>query len=113
MIAAEQISGIFSRATDEFKDSAEYQTLLSGAASADTAREFLRNVFRTHYLSSHIVALCFAALPSRGAELLKENLLEEMGRSEAEKPHSALLLEMASGVRSEEHTSELQSRVDI
>jgi muconate cycloisomerase len=58
----------------------------------------LRNVFRTHYLSSHIVALCFAALPSRAAELLKENLLEEMGRSEAEKPHSALLLEMANAV---------------
>jgi muconate cycloisomerase len=98
MIAAEQINGIFTRATDDFKDSADYQNLLSGAGTAEMAREFLRNVFRTHYLSSHIVALSFAALPSRAAELLKENLLEEMGFSEAEKPHSALLLEMANEV---------------
>jgi muconate cycloisomerase len=49
-------------------------------------------------LSSHIVALCFAALPSAAAELLKENLMEEMGRSEDEKPHSALLLELVRGV---------------
>jgi L-alanine-DL-glutamate epimerase-like enolase superfamily enzyme/pyrroloquinoline quinone (PQQ) biosynthesis protein C len=103
MITVEQITDVFARATDEFKDSGDYQDLLSGTASAGTAHEFLRNVFRTHYLSSHIVALCFAALPSRAAELLKENLLEEMGRSEVEKPHSALLLEMARGVGFTQH----------
>jgi hypothetical protein len=95
MISAEQISKVFANATQEFQTSAEYSDLISGRAPAETAREFIRNVFRTHYLSSHIVALCFAALPSGAAELLKENLLEEMGRSEEEKPHSALLLEMA------------------
>ncbi len=62
------------------------------------AYEFLRNIFRTHYLSSHIVALCFAALPSAAAGMLKENLLEEMGRSEHEPPHSQLLLEMARAI---------------
>jgi L-Ala-D/L-Glu epimerase / N-acetyl-D-glutamate racemase len=95
MITAKQIGHLFERATAEFKASFDYCDLLSGAASADSAREFLRNVFRTHYLSSHIVALCFAALPSRSTELLKENLMEEMGRAEDEKPHSALLVEMA------------------
>ena len=62
------------------------------------AHEFLRNVFRTHYLSAHIVALCFASLPSTAAAMLKENLLEEMGRSEHEPPHSQLLLDMARAV---------------
>ena len=42
--------------------------------------------------------MCFASLPSNTAALLKENLMEEMGRSEDEKPHSALLLELAGGV---------------
>jgi L-Ala-D/L-Glu epimerase len=98
MISAEQISNFFADATQEFQNSGEYSDLISGRALAETAREFIRNVFRTHYLSSHIVALCFAALPSDAAELLKENLLEEMGRSEEEKPHSALLLEMARGM---------------
>src|SRR5919106_791007 len=95
MISAEQISKVFSDATQEFRDSAEYREIVSGRAAPEAAREFIRNIFRTHYLSSHIVALCFASLPSPAAELLKENLLEEMGRSEEEKPHSALLLEMA------------------
>src|SRR5919106_1377689 len=106
MISAEQISKVFSDATQEFRDSAEYREIVSGRAPAETAREFIRNVFRTHYLSSHIVALCFAALPSGAAELLKENLLEEMGRSEEEKPHSALLLEMARGVEFSENEIE-------
>ena len=98
MISVEQINQAFDQATQEFRDSPEYQDLVSGRSGPESAREFLRNVFRTHYLSSHIVALCFASLPSSAAELLKENLLEEMGRSEDEKPHSALLLELARGI---------------
>jgi L-Ala-D/L-Glu epimerase len=98
MISAEQITQAFDNATRQFRESAEYQGLVSGDAGPDSAREFLRNVFRTHFLSSHIVALCFASLPSGVAELLRENLMEEMGRSEDEKPHSALLLELARGV---------------
>ncbi|MGH7853227.1 MAG: enolase C-terminal domain-like protein [Candidatus Binatia bacterium] len=98
MISVDQITQAFENATREFRDSAEYQSLVSGRASGEAAREFARNVFRTHYLSSHIVALCFASLPSNAAELLRENLMEEMGRSEDEKPHSALLLDLARGV---------------
>ena len=98
MISAEHIIRTFDSATRQFRDSDEYQGLVSGRAAPEAAREFLRDVFRTHFLSSHIVALCFAALPSNTAELLRENLMEEMGRSEHEKPHSALLLELARGV---------------
>ena len=98
MISAERISKVFDNATKEFRDSAEYCELVLGRAGPAAAREFICNIFRTHYLSSHIVALCFASLPSSAADLLKENLLEEMGRSEEEKPHSALLLEMARGM---------------
>ena len=98
MISVDQITLAFDNATREFRESAEYQSLVSGRASGEAVREFIRNVFRTHYLSSHIVALCFASLPCAAAELLKENLMEEMGRSEEEKPHSALLLAFARGV---------------
>jgi L-Ala-D/L-Glu epimerase len=97
MISPEQITEIFENATREFRDSAEYQELVFGRAAPEAAREFICDVFRTHYLSSHIVALCFAALPSNTTALLKENLMEEMGRSDEEKPHSALLLELARG----------------
>ena len=98
MISVERITRAFNEATREFSDSEEYQSLACGHASTEAAHEFIRNVFRTHYLSAHIVALCFAALPSNADELLKENLLEEMGRSEKEKPHSALLVELVRGI---------------
>lgn len=98
MISVEQINQAFDQATREFRDSAEYQNLVSGRTSPEAAREFIANVFRTHYLSAHIVALCFAALPSGAAALLKENLIEEMGRSEDEKPHADLLVELARGL---------------
>lgn len=95
MIPAERVEQLLETAASEFRDSAEYRALLAGEAPAEAAREFVRNVFRTHFLSAHIVALCYAALPSGAAELLKENLLEEMGRSEHEEPHSSLLVQMA------------------
>lgn len=97
MVAAQQIVNYFEQATEEFTQSSEYRDLVGGGEMA-SAHEFLRNIFRTHYLSAHIVALCFASLPSASAELLKENLLEEMGRSEDEPPHSQLLLEMARAI---------------
>ncbi len=98
MISKEQIRTAYENATDEFIASAEFVALVSGQVSREFISEFARNVFRTHYLSAHIVALCFAALPSDAAALLKENLLEEMGRSEDEPPHSALLLKLAEGI---------------
>ena len=98
MVAAQQIVKYFEQATEDFKQAAEYRALVGGGADMASAHEFLRNIFRTHYLSAHIVALCFASLPSTAAEMLKENLLEEMGRSEHEPPHSQLLLEMARAV---------------
>jgi hypothetical protein len=87
MISAKQITEVFENATRDFRESPAYRDLVSGKATAKSVREFIGDIFRTHYLSSHIVALCFASLPSAAAALLKENLLEEMGRSEEEKPH--------------------------
>ena len=98
MISTAKIHAVYEHATTEFIEAREFQVLVSGRASGDFVRQFLLNVFRTHYLSAHIVALCFAALPSNAAALLKENLLEEMGHSADEPPHSALLLKLAEGI---------------
>ena len=97
MISTDEIRALYEQATGDFVASRHYQTLIGGTASADFVRQFLLNVFRTHYFSAHIVALCFAALPSSTAALLKENLLEEMGHGD-EPPHSALLLKLAEGI---------------
>jgi len=97
MITSQRVRALYQAATDEFMASAPFAELASGQATPEFARAFARSVFRTHYLSAHIVALCFAALPSGAASLLKENLLEEMGRGD-EPPHSALLLQLAEGI---------------
>jgi len=83
MIAIDRIRAVYQNATDEFIASAEFVALVSGQASPEFVRQFARNVFRTHYLSSHIVALCFAALPSNAAALLLK-LAEGIGCSPLE-----------------------------
>jgi len=97
MITQNQIADAFGRATTDFSSSAALQKLLSGKSTPDEVREFISNVCRTHLLSSHIVAFLYASLPTKASELVKENLLEEMGHSEGGKAHSALLLELAKG----------------
>lgn len=58
MISTEMIAKAFDDATREFTESSDYRELLAGRATVEVAREYLGNFFRTHYLSSHIVALC-------------------------------------------------------
>jgi len=98
LIPTQKISDVFDKATREFSASGAFQELVTGRGSKPFVHEFISDVFRTHYLSSHIVALCYAVLPSgAAAALLKENLLEEIGRSDTERAHSELLLELARG----------------
>jgi len=87
---------VFGKATTDLMSSSSLQKLLSGKSTRSELREFISNLFTTHYLSSHIVAFCFAFLPSDASTLLKENLLEEMGHAD-EEAHSALLLKLAKG----------------
>src|SRR4029434_6601306 len=77
MISAKQISDAFDEATREFAATPSYLALIAGQAVQEEWRDFIGNVFRTHYLSSQIVALCFASLPSNAAALLRENLMGE------------------------------------
>lgn len=91
-----RVTDVFGKVTAEFAGAAPLQKLLHGKASAEELKNFVANVFRTHYLSAHIVAFCFASLPSKASALLKENLLEEMGHTD-DQAHSALLLKLAQG----------------
>lgn len=91
-----RVTDAFGKVTAEFAGAAPLQKLLQGKASPEELKSFIANVFRTHYLSAHIVAFCFASLPSKASALLRENMLEEMGQTE-DQAHSALLLKLAQG----------------
>jgi hypothetical protein len=56
MLSANQITEVFENATRDFKESLAYRDLVSGKATAKSVREFIGDIFRTHYLLSHIVA---------------------------------------------------------
>jgi pyrroloquinoline quinone (PQQ) biosynthesis protein C len=92
----QKIVEVFGKATTDFLSSPSLQELLSGKSTRAELLIFISNVFTTHYLSSHIVAFCFASLPSEASALLKENLSEEMGHAD-EEAHSVLLLKLAKG----------------
>jgi len=100
MISAQQISDAFAKATQEFAASPDYVAFISGQAGPEVLRAFIGNVFRTHYLSSHIVALCYAVLPSgSAAPLLKEHGLLAL-YEEVERPLIPVLARMElDGIR--------------
>jgi len=97
MVSEKQIADTFGKAAAEFAASEPVRKLLDGKSTAAQVAEFVKNVVRTHSFSSHIVAFLYASLPTAAAEMIKENLLEEMGVGEDKQPHSALLLLLARG----------------
>lgn len=56
MIREQYIRAAYENATTEFIESAEFEALVSGQASSEFVREFLRNVIRTHYLCPRILS---------------------------------------------------------
>jgi pyrroloquinoline quinone (PQQ) biosynthesis protein C len=99
MVSEKQIADAFGKAAAEFAGSDAVSKLLAGKSSSAEVADFVKNVVRTHSLSSHIVAFLYASLPTAAAEMIRENLLEEMGVGGNRQPHSALLLVLARGAR--------------
>jgi muconate cycloisomerase len=56
----------------------------------------MRNLFLPHYQSAHILAFGYALLASEASELIKANMLEEMGQT-GEEAHPKLLLRLLEG----------------
>ena len=84
-------------AIGEFADHPAYLKLLSGSLSPLELRDFIRHLFVPHYQATHIIAFVYALLPGSASEMIKENLLEELGAKPGEEPHPQLLIELAKG----------------
>ena len=97
MASQKQIADAFGKAAADFVGSEPVRKLLAGKSASAEVADFVKNVVRTHSLSSHIVAFLYASLPTQTSEMIKENLLEEMGVGGDRQPHSALLLVLARG----------------
>ena len=74
------------------------RAILSGDMARGDLREFFRNFIVTHLNSVQILSFLFAVAPRDASDLVKGNLMEEMGLEEGEKPHPEMLIDMARGV---------------
>ena len=59
---------------------------------------FFRNFIPTHLSSVQILAFLFSLAPGDAFELVRGNLLEEMGLEEGDKAHPDMLIDLAQGL---------------
>ncbi len=74
------------------------KAILSGDMARGDLREFFRNFIVTHLNSVQILSFLFAVAPRDAADMVKGNLMEEMGLDEGEKAHPEMLIDLARGV---------------
>ena len=74
------------------------KAILSGDMAREDLREFFRNFIVTHLNSVQILSFLFAVAPRDAADMVKGNLMEEMGLDEGEKAHPEMLIDLARGV---------------
>ena len=74
------------------------QALLAGEMSPEEVRVFFRNFIVTHLNSVQILSFLFSVAPRDPLNLVKENLLEEMGLEGSEKSHPDMLIDLARGL---------------
>ena len=74
------------------------RAILSGGMAREDLSEFFRNFIVTHLNSVQILSFLFAVAPRDASDLVKGNLMEEMGLDEGEKSHPEMLIDMARGV---------------
>ena len=74
------------------------RAILSGGMAREDLREFFRNFIVTHLNSVQILSFLFAVAPRDPSDMVKGNLMEEMGLEEGEKSHPEMLIDLARGV---------------
>ena len=98
MSVEDDVKEFIERTTSEALADKRVQALLSGEMIADEVRAFFRSFIVTHLNSVQILSFLFSIVPRGPSDLVKENLLEEMGLEESEKSHPDMLIDLARGL---------------
>ena len=98
MTVEETVSKILERTTSEVLADKRLQAMLSGGMSQKDMRGFFRNFIITHLNSVQVLSFLFSMASRDASEIVKENLLEEMGMEEGEKAHPEMLIDLAQGL---------------
>jgi L-Ala-D/L-Glu epimerase len=75
-----------------------FQSILDGRTRKSNLRTFFRHFIVTHLNSVQILSFLYSVAPPEATDLVKENLLEEMGLEESVRSHPDLLLDLARGL---------------
>ena len=85
------VERIFSEQTEAFAASPVFRRLEARQASREEVESLLANIFVTHNQSPKVMAFLYAVAPPAGADMIKHNLMEEMGLEAGEVSHPELL----------------------
>ena len=98
MSVEDAVKETMERTTSEALADKRVQALLSGEMSPEQVRAFFRSFIVTHLNSVQILSFLFSVAPREPSDLVKENLLEEMGLEKGEKSHPEMLIDLARGL---------------
>ena len=113
MTVEEMIVGVLEDKTSEALDDQRLRRLISGQMTREELRKFFRHFIVTHLNSVQILSFLLSVAPRDAAGLVRENLLEEMGMEEGEKPHPDMLIDLAEGLGfSEQEITRLSAVAD-
>lgn len=97
MLVRQTLEAEYAAQCEAFARSEAFRSLESGSASRQAYDSFIAGVCRTHLKSPQILAFLYSVAPPAAAELIKHNMLEELGLDAEGISHPALLLQLIDG----------------
>ena len=98
MSMEESVQGVLESTISGALEDRRLRSLLSGGMARLELHTFFRHFIVTHLSSVQILSFLHSLAPPDAIELVRENLLEEMGLEEGERAHPDLLLDLAQGL---------------
>ena len=113
MTVEERIVGFLEGTISEALEDLRLRRLISGQMTRLELLNLFRHFIPTHLSSVQILAILFSLAPREAFELVKGNLLEEIGLEEGDKAHPDMLIDLAQGLGfSEQEIRRLSAVVD-
>ena len=94
MLTRSRLEAEYAAQCEAFVRSSAFQNLETGRASRQAYDSFIAGVCRTHLKSPQILAFLYSIAPPSVSDLLKHNMLEELGLDEERVSHPSLLLQL-------------------
>jgi hypothetical protein len=97
MLIRQALEAEYAAQSEAFAQSDAFRSLEEGHASRRAYDSFIAGVCRTHLKSPQILAFLYSVAPPTVAELIKHNMLEELGLDAEGVSHPSLLLRLIAG----------------